>query len=129
VSDTDWELGPVFSVTTGMLMCDFGEVHKLFEYLCGGPVWTHEIPSIADSCRDEVLRQRPDLATVEAPDLTGVEDVTGYLRGWLQEQAETFTPLITLRGGLAAQRNKRPLETLSDLVGEDRVVPVIVDKP
>lgn len=32
---------------TGILMCDFSEVHKYIEKLLGRPVWTHELASEA----------------------------------------------------------------------------------
>jgi len=35
----------VLSAYTGILMCDFNEVHKYIEKLLGRPVWTHELAS------------------------------------------------------------------------------------
>ena len=37
----------VLSAYTGILMCDFSEVHKYIEKLLGRPVWTHELASEA----------------------------------------------------------------------------------
>lgn len=31
------------SIYTGVLMCDFGSMHKRIEELLGRPVWTHEL--------------------------------------------------------------------------------------
>lgn len=35
----------VLSTYTGILMCDFWEVHKYIEKLLGRPVWSHELAS------------------------------------------------------------------------------------
>jgi hypothetical protein len=35
----------VLSAYTGILMCDFWEVHKYIEKLLGRPVWSHELAS------------------------------------------------------------------------------------
>lgn len=37
----------VLSAYTGILMCDFSEVHKYIEKLLGRPVWMHELASEA----------------------------------------------------------------------------------
>lgn len=37
----------VLSTYTGILMCDFSEVHKYIEKLLSRPVWTHELASEA----------------------------------------------------------------------------------
>ena len=35
----------VLSAYTGILMCDFWEVHRCIEKLLGRPVWSHELAS------------------------------------------------------------------------------------
>ena len=40
-----FSLAAILSLTTGILMSDFGELHALIEHLEGGPVWTHEMAS------------------------------------------------------------------------------------
>lgn len=37
----------VLSAYTGILMCDFAEVHKYIEKILERPVWTHELASEA----------------------------------------------------------------------------------
>lgn len=124
---TDFGLGAVLGVSTGILMSEFGEMQEVVEHLCGGPVWTHELLSVAEPCREEVLRQRPDLAGVVVPDLSEIEDKWAFLKGWLVGQAQIYGDRITLTGGLGPMRTKGPVETLSDLIGADRVVVVDVD--
>jgi hypothetical protein len=109
-------------------MSDFAQMQEVIEHLCGGPVWTHELLAVADACRDEVLRQRPDLADVVVPDLTSISDKGAFLNDWLIGQAKTYGDRVTLNGGLAARRNKGPIETLTDLVGAERVIPIVLDE-
>lgn len=52
----------VLSAYTGILMCDFWEVHKYIEKLLGGPVWSHELASedllaeIKEKAKSDFLR-------------------------------------------------------------------------
>jgi len=51
----------VLSLATGTLMGDFSEMHRLIEWFAGGPVWTHQIPRLAnelESCAQGVLGDR-----------------------------------------------------------------------
>lgn len=33
----------IVSAYTGVLMCDFGDLHEYIEKIMGRPVWTHEL--------------------------------------------------------------------------------------
>lgn len=51
----------IVSAYTGVLMCDFADVHKYIEEKLGRPVWTHEMAfetvqkEIHDKARDDFL--------------------------------------------------------------------------
>lgn len=51
------------SITTGILMADFSAVHEAAEWLIGHPVWTHELPALADRLASLAIAQFPDLPT------------------------------------------------------------------
>lgn len=53
----------IVSATHRHLLCDsgFSSVHELIEWVCGEPVWTHQIPRVFESVRDGVFRQHPQL--------------------------------------------------------------------
>lgn len=50
----------VVSAYTGVLMCDFADLHQYIEQLLGRPVWTHELafsdvktkPEFLELCRN-----------------------------------------------------------------------------
>lgn len=52
----------VISAYTGILMCDFGDMHEFIEKIMGRPVWTHELGSdemherIKEKVKPEFLR-------------------------------------------------------------------------
>ena len=57
----------VLSAYTGILMCDFSEVHKYIEKLLGRPVWTHELASEA-LCHYPDCRHTTDIShAINAP--------------------------------------------------------------
>ena len=46
--------GAVLSAYTGILMCKtFSPVHEYIEEIMGRPVWTHEIPMLADEIKEK----------------------------------------------------------------------------
>lgn len=52
----------IVSAYTGVLMCDFDDMHKYIEEKLGRPVWTHELASdeiqneIKQKCKPEFLK-------------------------------------------------------------------------
>lgn len=73
-------LGTLLSLSTGILLTEFPNVHAAVEHLAGGPVWTHQIPAAMDALVPDLLRQHPWLAEVDAPDdLKSEQDVRGFL--------------------------------------------------
>lgn len=67
----EFELGAVLSITTGKLLCQFGDFHECAEWVVGGPIWTHHFASkkLTAAMRDAVIAQHPDLPTA-LPDCT-----------------------------------------------------------
>lgn len=56
----EYNLAAVLSITTGyMLVEDFGIIHELIEWLCKKPVFSHQIPSVADHCKSSIIKQFP----------------------------------------------------------------------
>lgn len=57
----------VLSATTGILLCEFGDMHELIEHIIGHPVWTHELAdrSMMDVIREDVCDQHPRLREVD----------------------------------------------------------------
>lgn len=56
--------GAILSVLHDTLMCEFGEVHELLEYLDGGGIPTHLLPKAADMHRSKLVLQFPKLEEI-----------------------------------------------------------------
>ncbi len=49
----------IVSCTQGSLLCEFSKLHEFIEFVCDGPVWTHQLPRVSESVRAGVLKQHP----------------------------------------------------------------------
>lgn len=61
----------VASISTGILLCKFSDMHEAAEYLTGHPIWTHHFasPELIADMRQLILAQCPDMPT-ELSDVT-----------------------------------------------------------
>lgn len=53
----------IASITTGILLCKFSDMHEAAEYLMGHPIWTHHFADkkLKKSMCDKVLEQCPSM--------------------------------------------------------------------
>jgi hypothetical protein len=67
----DFPVAVIASISTGVLLCQFGEMHEAAEYLMGHSIWTHHFASneLNDEMRRTILEQCPGMPT-EAPGVT-----------------------------------------------------------
>lgn len=58
----------VLSLSTGVLLCDFSKMHELTEYLCGGPVFTHQFAfkPFNEELQESLFTQHPQLRAVDS---------------------------------------------------------------
>lgn len=106
----------ILSVMQGKLLCDFSQVHECIEHMAGGPVWTHQLPSVADGLKPRLDELFPDLAAYDVSDCTG-ETVLA----WKAERAEQMAQVrqVPVIGGSP----DNPFAGLPDGV---EVIPVVV---
>jgi hypothetical protein len=117
----DFPLGAVLSVTTGMLMCDFGEVGDLLEFMANEPVWTHQLPRVADEARPVILRQHPMLADIETPDIDKTQDVKAQITAFLEETSKTYGTTLPITAMHAEEHEpKGPLTELVEKLDQAR---------
>lgn len=86
-------IGVLLSITTGRLLCEFGDMHECAEFLCGESVWTHQFayePFNAELKR-AVLVQHPQLEPV-----TGESVTTDNWQAFLADQTRQFGELFNL---------------------------------
>jgi len=59
----DFPTAVIASLSSGVLLCDFGKMHEAAEYLMGHPIWTHQFPSLEADMRRAILEQCPGMPT------------------------------------------------------------------
>jgi hypothetical protein len=67
----DFPVAVIASISSGVLLCKFGEMHEAAEYLMGHPIWTHHFASkdLWKEMQRTVLEQCPGMPT-DAADIT-----------------------------------------------------------
>ena len=68
----EFHLGDVLSVTTGRIVSinHMGGVYNVLRYIYSRPVFTHELPKLAEDVYDELIRQHPFLKDISGDDIT-----------------------------------------------------------
>ncbi len=123
----DFALGDVLSVLTGVLVSrrHMDGVHDLLTYMAGEPVWTHQLPRIAEEAAPEICRQHPDLADIRVPAGMTAEQTLA----WLAEQEARYgahrrlTPLPE-----ADHTSIDPLTEMAMMAPHVPVLPVVIDE-
>lgn len=88
-----FSLGALLSATSGILASDFSEMHELLEHVAGGPVWTHEMPTVFGPISAALISQFPALENRQ-PTQTQRDHGKAGMRAWIAEvAAETGLPL------------------------------------
>jgi len=90
----------IASISTGVLLCKFGDMHEAAEYLMGHPIWTHHFANkeLSDDMKRTIAGQYPGMPT----ELEGV-NTENYLEYVARIEAEFGTSVIIRKGsGLTA---------------------------
>lgn len=110
----------IASISTGVLLCKFGDMHEAAEYLMGHPIFTHHFASeeLAAEMKRTVAEQCPGMPT-ELHGVTG-ENYKDYLA---KIEAE-IGPVVTIRkgGGLTAML---PTDGIPDNL-KDKTVQIVI---
>lgn len=137
-------LETILTVTTGRLLTKsegpqdngIGDVYKLLEWMTGEAPFTHSLGRFAEECKLELLRQFPELEhaekTLSVLDrlLKTGKDSEKVVRQWI-ENVKRFLgkseyPVAKLPKN--QHESKDPVAELVDMVGEDRVAVVQLDR-
>lgn len=61
----EFSTAAIASITTGVLLCKFGDMHDAAEFVMGHPIWTHHFAdtTLNDQMRKTVLAQVPAMPT------------------------------------------------------------------
>lgn len=61
----EFSTAAIATLSTGVLLCPFSDMHEAAEYLMGHPIWTHHFGSkdLSEKMRQAVLWQHPRMPT------------------------------------------------------------------
>jgi hypothetical protein len=118
----DFPTAVIASISTGVLLCDFGAMAEAAEYLMGHPIWTHHFASeqLSSDMRRMIAEQCPGMPI-------GNSDITSdnYIAKTAEiEQAIGKTVRIRQGGGLTAML---PTDGIPDHL-KDHTIVVEVDR-
>lgn len=118
----DFPLADVLGTITGRLLGKIDGIYQVSEFMCGEPIWTHQLPRVGLEICPVVLRQHPQLTPV----LAEAEDVTPD--NWREKLADwiaRFGEAISL-SPMAPDDHQSidPLSELAEVVNPDRIVAV-----
>lgn len=115
-------IADVLTITTGVVLGSDGGagIYKILNYLTGDNLYTHQLARASHACRPQILAQHPWLETVQPP--AGI-DVPGLL-SWLAG-VESMHPQVVL-SPITGWQHRDPIEEAVELVGPDRVIPVVM---
>lgn len=92
-AEREFALGDILSVTTGIVVSrdGFQGVMRVMGFLYEG-IGTIAMAMMAEPCKQALLAQHPQLASVSARDLNPGDDA----ESWLREQESIFGSTLTL---------------------------------
>jgi len=68
IETRDFPVAVIASISTGVLLCKFGDLHEAAEYLMGHPIWTHHFASkdLWKEMQQAILEQCPGMPIDDA---------------------------------------------------------------
>jgi hypothetical protein len=107
----------IASLSSGILLCEFGAMHEAAEYLMGHPIWTHHFAdkSLLAAIRKAIDEQCPGMPT-SFPDMPPAK--------WRDKAAEIeaqFGKLVTIRKGSGATAME-PLDGIPDHLKDKTII-------
>ena len=121
----NFHIGDILSITTGRLVSPshMQGVYAILNYMTDDDLFTHQLPRAGEECKPYLLAQHPQLATVNAEEVT-----RDNWREWLKEQIARFgyhLPVAPLPAGIHKHRD--PLMEAVDMMGTDQVM--VISQP
>lgn len=113
----------VIGTITGVLLGEIDGIYEVSQFMCGEPVWTHQLPRVGKEIQPVVLRQHPQLTPVidEAKAVTR-DNWQQMLAGW----TDRFGDTIALDPMTAEDHQSiDPVSEAAEKIHPDRIVPVI----
>lgn len=107
----------IASISTGILLCDFGKMHEAAEFLTGHPIWTHQFANkeLNGDMEKMIAEQCPGMPT----EMSGVTRDNYHLR--VEQLRRDFGEKVTIRkgGGLTAML---PIDGIPDHLNDKTIL-------
>lgn len=123
----DFHISDILSITTGRAVSCTGEhvvdgIYKILSFMTGDNLFTHQLARASGECKPVLLCQHPQLADVDAG---GVN--RDNWRQWVAEQVAKFGEFLPVTALAETEHVRRdPLAEAVEMMGADRVIPVVV---
>jgi len=120
-----YALADILTMTTGRLLAPRGmdAVYDLANWMTDDNLMTHQLPRAIKVCGPALLEQLPHLRGVEPPATIDATDIPSWIADAEREYGETL-PVAPLPSGVWEYRD--PIEELTEMVGPEKIIPVIV---
>lgn len=117
-------LADLLSVTTGVLLSHdhIGGVYRVLNFLTDDSLMTHQLPAAVEVMRPVLLRQLPWLESLAAPKGVTTEELLAW-RDWAETEYGTEHE-VTAEPSAWGEHD--PIQDLVDMVGPERVIPVVL---
>ena len=118
-------LADLLSVTTGTLLSHdlIAGVYRVLNFLTGDNLMTHQLPAACDAMRPVLLEQLPWLAAVVPPADVSTEELLAW-RDWAELEYGTEFEVTAPPSSIWGEHDA--LQELIDIMGADRVIPVVL---
>lgn len=115
----EFHLGDILSITTGRLVSlrHMDGVYEILNFLTGDNLFTHQLPRAYREMRPRLLAQHPDLAEVDASDVTPENH-----RQWINEQITRYGEMRSVRPEQQFHEVRDPVAEAEEMMGPDRVI-------
>lgn len=117
-----FHIGDVLSVTGDKLVSPrlIGGVYDILNFMTGDSLFTHQLPRACRECRPALLKQHPQLASVDDSGVTGET-----WKAWLDEQIARFGETLPVEP-LAEHEHEfiDPVSELAEMVHPGKIIVV-----
>jgi len=128
MSDRDFHLGDILSVTSGKLVSPrlIKGVYDICDFITGDSLWTHQLLRACPVCKDELLRQHPGLSSAAVPNPA----VGEWWVPWLKEQIAVFGETLPVRPlPEGTWESRAPLDELQQMMGPHTITTQVDGSP
>jgi len=122
----EFHLGDILTITTGRLVSlrHMEGVYDILNFMTRDNLFTHQLPRASEECKPYLLRQHPQLADIEVPELN-----ESNCQQWLAEQVAKYGEYLPVEQiPMDDHTVKNPIEEAAEMMGgKDKVIVVETD--